>query len=77
MVAVQKLVVFPRFIFWFIFLCLYRDDEVEVRQAVDDCAAAVGCAVGQLSAVTDVLLPVLRGEVGWVGESEKNLSQVV
>lgn len=37
---------------------------------MDDCAAAVGCAVEQLSAVMDVLLPVLRGEVGWFGRGE-------
>lgn len=41
-----------------------RDDESEVRQAVEECAAAVGSANIDLSAVTDVLLPVLRGEVG-------------
>lgn len=40
-----------------------RDDEAEVRQAVDECAAAVGRVVVELSAVTDLLLPVLRGEV--------------
>ena len=34
-----------------------------MRQAVEECAAAVGRAVGELSAVTDILLPVLRGEV--------------
>lgn len=40
-----------------------RDDEADVREAVEACAAAVGRAVTQLSAVMDVLLPVLRGEV--------------
>lgn len=34
-----------------------------MRQAVDECAAAVGSAAIDLSAVLDVLLPVLRGEV--------------
>lgn len=47
-----------------------RDDEAEVRQAVEKCAAAVGSADIDLSAVMDVLLPVLRGEV-------RRLSRVV
>lgn len=34
-----------------------------MREAVDECAAAVGYEVEELSAVTDVILPVLRGEV--------------
>ncbi|CAM9588368.1 unnamed protein product [Ectocarpus sp. 6 AP-2014] len=45
-------------------LCfLVRDDEAEVRQAVDECAAAIGEAAIDLGAVTDILLPVLRGEL--------------
>ncbi|CAM9495550.1 unnamed protein product, partial [Scytosiphon promiscuus] len=44
-------------------LCfLVQDDELEVRQAVDKCAAAVGEAPIDLAAVLDVLLPILRGE---------------
>lgn len=34
-----------------------------MRQAVDECAAAIGEAAIDLGAVTDILLPVLRGEV--------------
>lgn len=44
-------------------LVVHRDDELDVRRAVDDCAAEVGHKVEQLSAATDLLLPVLRGEV--------------
>eukprot|EP00904_Undaria_pinnatifida_P011354 jgi/Undpi1/7349/HiC_scaffold_22.g09822.m1 len=45
-------------------LCsLVRDDEPEVRRAVAECAAAIGRAVCDISAVTDVLLPVLKGEL--------------
>lgn len=47
-----------------------RDDEAEVRQAVEECAAAVGSSAIDLSAVLDVLLPVLRGEVRSVGAAE-------
>lgn len=54
--------------FFLLLLLLYisyniRDDEVEVCQAVEECAGAVGREIVDLSAVTDVLLPVLRGEV--------------
>eukprot|EP00752_Nemacystus_decipiens_P002612 g2445.t1 len=52
-----------------------RDDEAGVRQAVEECAAAVGSASIDLSAVMDVLLPVLRGEVS--GESNKQLAQAL
>eukprot|EP00903_Cladosiphon_okamuranus_P019980 g18356.t1 len=52
-----------------------RDDEAEVRQAVEECAAAVGSANIDLSAVMDVLLPVLRGEIS--GESNKHLTQAL
>ena len=34
-----------------------------MRRAVAECAAAIGRAVCDISAVTDVLLPVLKGEV--------------
>ena len=52
---------------WYLVCVLWRhpvrDDEAEVRRAVSECAAAIGRVVCDISSVTDVLLPVLRGEV--------------